>query len=185
MKQGLKNKPMKKLKTILALTLFSLSATAFSQSHTVDIKNSTLKWTGKKVAGTHYGEIQLKEGSLDLKGKNILGGSFVIDMNTMTNTDLDSEEWQQKLVDHLMSEDFFGVKMHPLAKLVITKAERIEKNKYNIEADLTIKDITKPIKFTAIKEDDTYSATITVDRTDYGIRYGSGKFFDKLGDNMI
>jgi hypothetical protein len=28
-------------------------------------------------------------------------------------------------------------------------------------------------------------ATITIDRTSYDVRYGSGKFFDNLGDKMI
>jgi polyisoprenoid-binding protein YceI len=54
---------------------------------------------------------------------------------------------------------------------------------------LTIKESTKEIKFNAlITEADgmkTATADITLDRTDYNVRYGSGSFFDGLGDKTI
>jgi len=60
---------------------------------------------------------------------------------------------------------------------------------YRIEGDLTIKETTKPIKFNAKvnQEEGSTSATadITIDRAEYNVRYGSGSFFDNLGDKTI
>jgi len=61
----------------------------------------------------------------------------------------------------------------------------LDSNKYDITADLTIKGITKPINFTATMNENTATADITVDRAKYNVRYGSGSFFEGLGDKMI
>jgi len=50
---------------------------------------------------------------------------------------------------------------------------------------LTIKGITHPVEFEAKQTGNKFSAVISVDRTLYNVRYGSGKFFSNLGDNMI
>ena len=54
---------------------------------------------------------------------------------------------------------------------------------------LTIKDISHPVSFIASVEiitDFLHSlGEIVIDRTMYNIRYGSGKFLQNLGDNLI
>jgi polyisoprenoid-binding protein YceI len=90
---------------------------------------------------------------------------------------------------HLKSDDFFGVVKYPLAKLVITGSTPFDKGSAVVSGTLTIKDATNPIEFKATsqkKEDGTwFFANIIVDRTKYNIRYGSGSFFDNLGDKTI
>jgi polyisoprenoid-binding protein YceI len=54
-----------------------------------------------------------------------------------------------------------------------------------VKGKLTIKGITHPVSFKTKKSDNGFIATVTIDRTKYDVRYGSGKFFDNLGDNMI
>ena len=110
-------------------------------------------------------------------------------MNSIACTDL-SGEYAGKLVGHLKSDDFFGVANYPTAKFVITKVvSRGTPGAYKVQGDLTIKGITQSIKFNAdLKEDGTKTvaeAKITVDRSDYNIRYGSGSFFENLGDKTI
>ena len=60
---------------------------------------------------------------------------------------------------------------------------------YKIIGNLTIKETTKEIKFnTLITEVDgknVATADITIDRSDFDVRYGSGSFFDNLGDKTI
>lgn len=166
-------------------SLFIAGTTLSAQSFTVDTKKSTLKWTGKKVAGEHYGYISLKSGSFEIKNNKIVKGTFEIDMNSITNTDIESEEYKAKLVGHLKSDDFFGVEKHPTAKLEISESSSFKDNKAKVSGKLTIKDITHPVDFVAEKSAKGYSATIIVDRSKYDVKYGSGSFFDNLGDNMI
>ncbi len=182
---------MKKVTTFLALAFVGFLSLAFSQapaSYKVDPAASSLAWKGEKVTGMHTGFISISEGNLDIDGDKVTGGAFTIDMNSMTCTDLQGET-AQKLLGHLKSDDFFGVAQHPTARLVITKAVWQGGNTYNIAADLTIKGITKPIKFPATVEATadavTAKASIVVDRTEYNVRYGSGSFFDNLGDKTI
>ena len=177
---------MMKTKIVLAVLAAFLSINASAQSQQVNIEKTTVKWTGTKVIGSaHDGFIKLKEGHLDVKKGDIKGGKFVMDMNSMTNTDLDSEEYKQKLVGHLKSDDFFGVATYPTAILEIKEASAFINNKASVKGHLTVKGQTKAIVFDVEKRDKAYVASIVVDRTLYGIRYGSGSFFDDLGDKAI
>ncbi|MEX1187789.1 MAG: YceI family protein [Bacteroidia bacterium] len=60
---------------------------------------------------------------------------------------------------------------------------------YTIKGNLTIKGITKAITFpaTVSMTDEAVNATaeFEIDRTEWDIKYGSGKFFQDLGDKMI
>ncbi len=171
---------------LLGILSIALSSSALAQTQQANIKASTLKWTGTKVVGSsHYGFIQLKEGSLELKKGNIKGGQFVIDMASMTNTDVENEDYNKKLIGHLHSDDFFGVATYPTAKLEITSASKFSNKKASVKGELTIKGQTKPVEFDVVKAGEKYTASIVVDRTLYGIRYGSGSFFDNLGDKAI
>ncbi|WP_430817134.1 YceI family protein [Carboxylicivirga sp. RSCT41] len=176
------------MKTRILLTALVVFAgiNVSAQSHKANVEKSTVKWTGTKVVGSsHDGFIKLSEGELEVKDDKIASGQFVIDMNSITNTDLDNKDYNQKLVGHLKSDDFFGVATYPTAKLEIRKASAFNNNKASVKADLTIKGQTKPIAFEVEKKDNAYVASIVVDRTLYGIRYGSGSFFDNLGDKAI
>lgn len=156
----------------------------------IDVEKSTITWVGKKVTGQHNGTIKLKEGALNMTDGKLSGGSFVIDMSSITNLDMAGKEGAGKLEGHLKSEDFFNVAEHSTATLTITDVvHRGTDGSYKVIGDLTIKGITKPVKFnTQIVEEggmQVASADITVDRSDYNVRYGSGSFFDNLGDKTI
>jgi polyisoprenoid-binding protein YceI len=182
---------MKKASLLLmmAFALITLGFTAKADDYKVDSNKSKISWLGKKVLGEHNGNIALTKGELKVNGKMITGGSFEIDMNSITNLDLTDATYNKKLVDHLKSEDFFSSADFPTAEFVITQVTPNGKEKATIKGNLTIKGITKPIEFPA-----TYSvegnqvkakAKIVVDRTLYNIRYGSNSFFDNLGDKAI
>ncbi|MGE0078306.1 MAG: YceI family protein [Bacteroidales bacterium] len=176
---------MKKMNLFILSTIMLLSTGVYSQELSVDVSKSTLKWNAKKVTGEHYGTIKLKEGKFTVKGDQIVSGNFVIDMQTIVNEDLESAEWNKKLIDHLNSDDFFSTSTFKTALLSNIKSTKFEKDKAQAKADLTIKGQTHPIEFDVIKEGKIYKAKITVDRTKYNIRYGSGKFFENLGDKTI
>jgi len=175
---------MKKLVSLLVLVIlvvFSVNA----QDIKFDASKSILTWSGKKVGKEHYGKISIKEGNLSLKNNSIVSGKFVIDMNSITVEDMPAGEWNSKLVGHLKSDDFFGVQTYPEAVLILTESTPFENGKAKVKGNLTIKGITNPVEFEAIKLENTYSAQITVDRSLCNVRYGSGKFFENLGDKAI
>ncbi|MFN3405932.1 MAG: YceI family protein [Cytophagaceae bacterium] len=181
-------------KSILALgIIIAIVALAFSPKniteYNVDKNKSKVAWVGKKVTGEHSGFIQIADGKLLAEGGTFTGGSFSIDMNSITCTDLKDAGYNGKLVGHLKSEDFFGVEKHKTSNLVITKITSTGKDQYNVKGNLTIKGITKEIEFPATitvnANDVTAKAKIVVDRTLYDIKYGSGSFFDNLGDKAI
>ena len=155
---------------------------------TVNTKVSSVDWVGKKVSGQHTGGISIKEGAIHLHDGHLSGGKIVIDMASITCTDMQGE-WADKLIGHLNSADFFDTKNHATATLDITSFKKTEGNMHIVSGNLTIKGITKPIKFPATIEmkDGKLAAfaEMKIDRTLYDIKYGSGKFFEDLGDKMI
>ncbi len=174
---------MKKISIILSIMFVAFNV--FAQEMNINTSSSELKWTGKKVSGEHWGYINLKEGSIKVENNKITDGKFIIDMTTMVCKDLEDPEWNGKLIGHLKSDDFFSVDKYPTATLEIIESTPFKNGQADVKAKLSIKGITEPISFTAQKVKNGYTAEIKVDRTKYNVRYGSGKFFDNLGDNMI
>jgi polyisoprenoid-binding protein YceI len=175
---------MKKVNLLVALAMF-VSAAVFGQQQKVDVEKSTIKWTGKKVGGSHEGEIKFKSGELEVKADKIVKGNFVVDMNTISNTDLQDQEYNQKLVGHLKSDDFFGVAKYPTSTLTVKKSTKFENGKATVTGDLTIKGKTEEVTFVVTKVNGTYNTTLEVDRSKFDVRYGSKTFFDNLGDKVI
>jgi polyisoprenoid-binding protein YceI len=179
---------MKKLLFLPLLALLTMAAYA-PNTYNVDVKSSSIVWTGYKVTGKHTGTVKVKNGNLTWDNAQLTGGSFEIDMTSINCTDLEGE-YAGKLVGHLKSDDFFGTDKYPTAKFVITKAiPQDTKGNYKIVGNLTIKEKTKELKFpaTVSESNGTVSATgkITVDRSDFDVKFGSGSFFDNLGDKTI
>jgi polyisoprenoid-binding protein YceI len=178
----------------LIIAIFAISMnTVFAQSYTIDIKSSVLKWKGEMITKSHSGTVQIKSGKIN-KNDNNFTGDFVIDMTTIKDEDLTDPAMKTKLTNHLKSEDFFSVEKHNTAALKIKKTELYtsktnENTNYMITADLTIKGITNEIKFPAkinfkVSEFSAF-AKIIIDRSKWNVRYGSGSFFDNLGDKAI
>ncbi|RTY82418.1 YceI family protein [Flavobacterium sp. LS1P28] len=177
---------MKKFKSIaLALVVVLSAVSVTAQTKKVDVAKSTINWTGKKVTGQHEGTINLKDGALVFKGKKLVGGTFNVDMTSLLATDLKAGQGKEKLEGHLKSEDFFGTEKFSTATLVFKKLVTKAPNVYTVTGDLTIKGITKPVTFDLTTTANTASSTVIIDRTKYDIKYGSGSFFDNLGDKAI
>ena len=150
----------------------------------INTEASTITWKAYKVTGSHEGIINLASGNLDFNGTVLTGGAFVVDMTTINTTDLEGE-YKQKLDGHLHSDDFFGTATHKTASLEITSVKASGKNAYNATANLTIKNITKEVNFTISVYGSKATANLKVDRSQFDVRYGSGSFFDNLGDKTI
>ena len=147
----------------------------------VDASNSSIKWKGSKITGSnHFGKISPKSSSFVLEGGKIVSGTLVLDMNSLTVDDIETEKYAIKFLTHMKSDDFFEVDKYPTATLEI---KRVEGNQ--MSGLLTIKGITKPFSFPTQLKDGKYVGKTTFDRTQYGVIYKSGNFFQDLGDKVI
>ncbi|MBC7540872.1 MAG: YceI family protein [Bacteriovorax sp.] len=169
---------------IATLTLSSIAAIA-ADKVVIDPATSKLVYVAKKVTGEHTGEVKISSGHLNFDKKNLKDGEFEIDMTSITNTDLSDASYHKKFIDHMVSEDFFAVEKFKTAKLVLKTVKKEKGDNYKVTGDLTIKGITAPVSFDAVATKEKATAKVTFDRTKYDIKYGSGKFFQGLGDKMI
>jgi len=157
--------------------------------------SGTLNWTGSKALGSsHQGTINVSKGTLGLTtdGK-ITTGNFTIDMTSITNTDLAVGQGKEKLEGHLKAGDFFDVAKFPTGSFTILKVEPVKGTPsitHNVTGNLTLKGVKKSItipaniamvggKITAV------TSSFTIDRTAWGIQYGSGSFADLAKDKII
>jgi polyisoprenoid-binding protein YceI len=166
-----------------------------SSGYKINLNRSAIKWKAEKVTGSHEGSLKLSSGELNVENYTIKGGKFEIDMQSLTCSDITDKNLNQKFINHLKSEDFFAVAKYPKAQFTITQITpnprpEAEGGNYIVKGNLTIKGITQEIEFLAtinFKEKGglTAFADVKLDRTKWGIRYGSGKFFENLGDKLI
>ena len=168
------------------------TSSTYLEKGSYDIINteSELKWIGKELStDTHTGTLALKKGKIDVNANGVINGEVEIDMTTIIVTDMQGK-WGKKLEGHLKSPDFFGVEKYPNAFITFQSDENtIKNNQINLTGELTIKDITHPISFTAelLQKKPTLKAkaSMSFDRSKYDVRFRSGKFFENLGDKLI
>ena len=176
----------KKIDTSLPKPTLSLS----SGDYIMDNDNSSIKWTGRELSTkSHYGSLQMKDGSLTVNTDGTINGIIKIDMTTIDCEDLQGRS-KASLERHLRSDDFFSVESHPIATLTFKSEGGIGAgNKLAFNGDLEIKGISHPISFESeLKSvDPKVSALVdmTFDRSKYNVRFRSGTFFQNLGDKLI
>lgn len=145
---------------------------------------SIIDWVGRKITGAHYGTIEVKGGELVLSDGKLVSGKFIVDTTSIKILDITDPTTNAQFAGHLASDDFFSVEKYPEATLEITSV-----SDNDVEGNLTIKGITRPVSFeTAVKVDgDTLIATgkLVIDRTLYAMKFRSGNFFKDLGDTLI
>jgi len=164
-------------------------------AYAIDPAASTIGWEGAKMTETvHSGNISLSEGTLSVKEGRIEAGSFTVDMNSITDTDLTDTTYANKLVGHLKSADFFQTDSFPTARFEITGVTAAASpDSAIVSGNLTLKGVTNGISFPAkvAVADSTVdaSARITINRNDWGITWGGSKtdksIMDMLKNNLI
>lgn len=175
---------------IIALFIvFSAFSSKEETLYKIDNNLSSVEWVGKKITGSHQGTIMIKEGVLKVTDGAIVDGAVAIDMQSISVTDIKDEGTRAKLTGHLSSDDFFGVKKHPISKFKLKNVEDQGGGQFKIVGTIEIKGITQGIMFPAAiqmeEEKMNIMGEVEINRTDFGIKYGSGSFFDNLGDKAI
>ena len=169
----------------------SASSVSLGQKYIIDTKESIITWKGSMVfdfGEEHVGYVYISKGELMIEKDSLVGGTAEIDMKTIEYKDKESKNTPVK---HLKSPDFFDVEKFPISTFAITKIESVNVRSKTIKVtgNLTIKGITNPVTFPAKMEvkDGIVRANgkIVIDRTQWGIRYRSGKFYDNLADQAV
>ncbi|WP_396597100.1 YceI family protein [Dokdonia sp. R86516] len=160
----------------------------------VDAASSTIEWVGSKPTGKHNGTINIENGVVNVAGDAITG-TFLIDMASITVTDLEAGDGKESLEGHLKGmaegkeDHFFNVAKYPTAAFEVTGVTEKDGKKM-MQGNLTMRDQKKNIEFPVSYSVDGENMTLTsepftIDRTDWGVNYGSQSVFDNLGDKFI
>lgn len=175
--------------------LFWLGRSWADKVSALSLKESTLQWTGKPlVGGGHEGTINFISGSITTSAAgDITQGEFVLDMNTIKNTDMKPDDGGKDLEEHLKSEDFFAVAKYPHANFsilkIVAESKVGDQQQVKVTGLLTLKGITNQIIFPATigqkGETANIKAEITIDRTKWDIIYNSKTFFSTMKDGLI
>lgn len=164
-------------------------------THPIDIGKSRIEWTGRNLMSAHSGTIRLCEGGIEIAQGLPVSGSFTVDMNTITNADIEDAELRQLLIDHLKSDDFFDVQRFPdakfqLSRVVMLSDARPGNPNCEVSGELTMKGISREVAFRAVLGQTVEGllaadAHFDIDRTQWNVLYGSGKFYEKLGKHLV
>lgn len=167
------------------------TADSTAKEYAVIADQTTLAWAAtKKVGGGHNGNINVSSGTLNIAGTEIKAGKFEVDMKSISVADITDPKKNADFVGHMMADDFFSVEKYQTSTFEISSVEKgATADSANVKGNLTIKGITKniniPAKVTVADNKADVSAKFSIDRTEWEIKYGSGKFFTDLGDKVI
>ncbi len=163
--------------------------------HDIDLQLSQLEWLGRNLLNKHCGRVEIAYGYLEFLQGELVGGEVCLDMQQIVCHDLSGTPLHDLLIAHLKDHDFFDVDHYPEARIVLRSARRLEgipPGGVNLEVigDLTLKGITQELLFqeaAGITPEGKAApqASFAIDRTRWGVFYGSGKFFQRLGGHLV
>lgn len=170
---------MKKVFTILAAMV--LTAGAFAQSNTwkTDASHSNVKFSVTHLVVSEVeGYFKTFAGTLVSSKPDFTDAAinFSVDINSI-NTDNEGRD------KHLKSDDFFNAEKFPQMTFKSTSFKKVGDKKYVLEGDLTIRDITKKVKFDVVFGGTVkdpwgnikagFKATGSINRFDYNLKWNS------------
>jgi len=165
-----------------------------NRSYTVDKSQSSIMWWGRNPNTTHYGTVEIAEGELNFID-GMMTGSVVIDMDSISNINLEGNELQPILISHLKSDDFFLSRLFPKAVFIINHAEPVEKPylsipNYHVSGSLQLRGVSaeQDLMATIARTSENgiaAEAHFDIDRTRWGVIYGSTRFFEHLGMHLV
>lgn len=154
----------------------------------VKLDESNVMWSGEILGGlkSHNGTLKITDGNLEMKGTDIVGGKFTVDMKSMNPLDSNYSEDKTAadLVGHLSTGDFFLVDSFPTASFVVKSADMTAKT---ITGDLTVRGTTKEETISDVALDMTNmsaSGNLTFDRQDYNVAFSTGAKDFVLSDDI-
>jgi len=163
-------------------------------THEVNYTESRIEWVGRNLLNKHWGTVPIVQGNLRFDGGELVEGEFTIDLMQIQCADLAGDPLHDVLVSHLHSDDFFDVENYPTAHLSITGARHLDAApggcNLHLDGTLTLRGQTHPVALAATagmtpEGKAAAQASFALDRTAWGILYGSGKFFHRLAGHLV
>jgi len=161
----------------------------------LDLEKSKVLWIGRNKGNSHMGTIDAIKGGVIVLANKPTDSEFVLDFNTIKCIDLAGDDSHDYLIKHLHSADFFLTSRFPHATFVINHVEKISGRtqselNYDVSGELTMRGQTHTISFEAAIHPDqeggiTAQAHVDIDRTDWGMVYGSERFLRHLGMHIL
>ncbi len=171
------------------------SAPVLDGTFQIDGSGSVIRWTGQNLLSHHEGTVKLAAGSVALSHGHLEKGEVIIDMDSIACSDIADSTMAAMLVSHLRTADFFQAAEYPTASYEVAGATPIKgategAPNYQISGRLTLRGVSRELSFPAViaaadTEHVTAQAHIQLNRTLFGSRYGSGKFFAFLGKHVV
>jgi polyisoprenoid-binding protein YceI len=144
---------------------------------TLDRSHSNLKFTVTHLVVAEVdGSFKIFDGSVKAKDDTFEGAEieFVADVASVNTED-------EKRDEHLKSDDFFNAEKYPKMKFTSKSFKKVDKNKYKLTGDLTIRDVTKTVTFDVVfgglikdpwgNTKAGFKATTTINRFDYNLKW--------------
>lgn len=167
-------------KSILFAAMLSIGAVASAQTTwSVDPVHSNVRFTvSHLVISDVEGSFKKFNGSITTAKPDFVDAAvaFNVDVNSVY-TDNDGRD------KHLKADDFFNAEQYPAMTFKSTSFKKISGNKYEMKGNLTIRNVTKPVKFDVTYGGTTkdgygniksgFKAKTTINRFDYGLKWNS------------
>ena len=163
-------------------------------SYVLTREKHNITWEATKITGSsHSGIIKAGHGKFKVEDGSISRGIVSFDMNSFEVTDITGED-KANFDGHLKSDDFLNVEKFPTARLIMNGTSKDESGKMHLSCsfDFHGEVIEYLVPFTVERKKMTegefgyqINGKFMLDRTKHNIKYGSGSFFDNLGDRVI
>lgn len=162
-----------------ALASFTMLAANAQTNWSVDNGHSNVKFTvTHMIVSEMEGYFKTYSGKItsttdDFQDAKI---EFTVDVNSI-NTD------DEKRDGHLKSDDFFNVEKFPTMKFKSTSFKKVNGKNYVLEGELTIRDVTKKVKFDVVYNGTAkdpwgntkagFKIKTKINRFDYGLKWNA------------
>ncbi|MGM0422735.1 MAG: YceI family protein [Pseudomonadota bacterium] len=184
-------KSLMRFLTIAGLTA-GLATPAMAESKTYEfdtVHSQIIFFVSHLGFSNSQGEFLEFGGQFSFDPEDVESSNVDVTIDT-ASIDMDDKKWD----DHMKNEDFFHVEKYPHMTFKSTSIEKTGDNTGKLTGDLTLLDVTKPVTLDVTynksgpRGDDEYragfSATGTLQRSDFGMNYGLSESGAGIGDEV-
>ena len=170
---------MKQILSTLVIALTLAAGTSAQSTWTVDVVHSSVTFNVTHLSISEVeGTFKVYSGTIQSSTNDFADAAieFSIDVNSI-NTDNGMRD------KHLKSDDFFNAEKYPQMSFKSTAWKKIEGKNYLLEGELTIRDVTKPVKFNVVYGGTVkdgrgnmkagFKATAVINRFDYKLKWNA------------
>lgn len=172
---------MKTMKTLLtmAIALIAINTIQAQTKWNLDNSHTNVKFTVTHMVISEVdGYFKTFSGSMTSSKPDFTDATIEFTVNVASiNTDNEQRD------GHLKADDFFNVEKYPVMTFKSISMKKLSGNRYELTGDLTIRDVTKRVKF-AVTYGGTakdpwgntkagFKASTTINRFDYGLKWNT------------